>query len=635
MLKLDNPQPDSQWPASKAEQLFPSKRVGHIDGLRAVAILAVIGYHAGWPGFGSGYVGVDIFFIISGYLIINQIVQRLQTGDFSIWDFYARRALRILPPFLLVLIVTLLIARSVLLSPNEWEWFGLSATMSALFVSNFYFLSKQGYFDLDMWEKTLLHTWSLSVEEQFYLLAPILLVLIFYLASRAGKKPTGFLGGAAAIIFFASLVGCVLFTSDTDKNYAFYLSPLRAWEFVLGGSIGFLMTGHANRFSPAVWKATSLIGAAMIFAAVSIDISGGFFPGIAATLPAIAAAMLIASGFAVPRAFVPRFLGSSPMVAIGLVSYGWYLWHWPLLSFARISNFGDPEFWRDQVMVLLSLVLAIATYFAIERPINRLKKHRDIRRPALRIFAGGVVACLVTAVIMGGVAGPAYLAAKNDPTVSGVVPAHDEMPDCDGQPCVTPENAGLGYLFGDSHTFRLREILMRETKRYGIPFLSIIGDREPQGEQLDYVIAINRWNLRFPGPVAEKELAPYLPAISDHGKRRLLVIGPVPEFKYRATECVLRAEEKGIDRDKCSLPRSDVEARRSATVAALKHITATIPNARYVDPIDLFCDSRLCRPYRDGVILYTDTDHLSRSGADYLYRSLKRDFVWAFTGKDY
>lgn len=134
------------------------KRVQHIDGLRAVAILSVVFYHGGLPGFASGFVAVDIFFVISGFLIINQIVARVRAGNFSVWEFYARRCLRILPLLLTVLVASLGLSVAILVSPYEWEWFGLSGGLAAIFLSNHFFLSKQDYFDIDMFEKSLLHT---------------------------------------------------------------------------------------------------------------------------------------------------------------------------------------------------------------------------------------------------------------------------------------------------------------------------------------------------------------------------------------------------------------------------------------------------------------------------------------------
>jgi peptidoglycan/LPS O-acetylase OafA/YrhL len=147
-------------------------RVAHIDGLRAIAVVAVVAFHANVPFVTGGFIGVDVFFVISGYLIVNHIVQELAAGKFSFAQFYARRAIRLFPPLFVTIAVTAVAAAFILVSPGEWQWFTLSAVTASLFSSNFYFLSKQGYFDTDAYEKPLLHTWSLSVEEQFYLIVP-------------------------------------------------------------------------------------------------------------------------------------------------------------------------------------------------------------------------------------------------------------------------------------------------------------------------------------------------------------------------------------------------------------------------------------------------------------------------------
>ncbi|MBX3576042.1 MAG: acyltransferase [Rhizobiaceae bacterium] len=220
-------------------------RIAHIDGLRAVAVIAVVGFHAGLPGFGGGFVGVDVFFVISGYLIINHIVDELRAGRFSPMRFYARRALRLLPPLLLVIAASTVLAAAILVSPGEWEWFTLSAVAAALFASNVYFLLKQGYFDLDIYEKPLLHTWSLAVEEQFYLVVPVLIVGCFFVASRWRRDPIRVLVVVAVVVLVASLAGSIAYTVPTGRNQAFYLMHWRAWEFAAGGLVGLL--GRAER----------------------------------------------------------------------------------------------------------------------------------------------------------------------------------------------------------------------------------------------------------------------------------------------------------------------------------------------------------------------------------------------------
>ncbi len=610
-------------------------RIAHIDGLRAIAILAVIGFHAGWPGFASGFVGVDIFFVISGFLIINQIIERLNAGNFSISEFYARRTMRILPPFLLMLVCSLALAKAILVSPSEWEWYGLSAALASAFLSNFYFLAKQDYFDLGMFEKVLLHTWSLSIEEQFYIVAPLLLVLLLLLSARLKIASGKVLAAASLLIFACSLIGCAIWTTSSGRNYGFYLAPLRAWEFVLGGSIGFLLARRLNILPPIAWTILSIAGVAMtVVSATYLD--GGRYPGLAALLPTVAAALLILSGFALPEGIVARALSTKPMVAIGLISYSWYLWHWPLLTLARIADFGDSSFIRDQIMILISFLLAIATYWLVERPVAQWRRRIEFAPMAPRIVAAGALSCFVTMAMIGVVAGLENRSANANALVAGnyaLLPATN--PACPNAGCPRSEGKDAGFIMGDSHTHRLRVTLEREAKKVGARFLPAVTKPSEIGSQhVDYVVIIRRWAGWLRNPNAERRLRNELTGLSQNGKRRILVIGPVPVFNHSITECILRAEKyKQSWDDKCILPRSQVDASRARGKDILASVVPTIPLARFVDPIDLFCDAELCRPYAKAGILYKDDNHLSQLGADWLFGALREQFLWALTGE--
>ena len=203
----------------------------YIDGLRAVAVLSVALYHAGVPWLPGGFVGVDVFFVISGFLIINQIMSSKASNRFSFSEFWSRRALRILPPYLLVILTCSLVAPFVLVMPSEYQEFSQEAGYSSIMVVNHFFLSQQGYFDVGADTKVLLHLWSLAVEEQFYIFAPLIITALWYLGRRS-------FASACAVLFSISFLGCAYWTGLAgDKNYAFFLMPLRAWEFIAGGAV--------------------------------------------------------------------------------------------------------------------------------------------------------------------------------------------------------------------------------------------------------------------------------------------------------------------------------------------------------------------------------------------------------------
>lgn len=651
---------------------FLTSRIPHVDGLRAVAILAVVGFHAGVPGFQSGFVGVDIFFVISGFLIINQIAQGIAAGTFSVWEFYARRVLRILPMFLLVLLVSLGLSLVILVSPYEWEWFGLSGGFAALFVSNHYFLSKQDYFDIDMFEKSLLHTWSLSVEEQFYLCVPLILLLLFAVARRWKLASGGVLATAAILIFGASLWGCIAFTVADGKNYGFYVALWRAWEFVAGGAIGFFAAHAAAGTVSRVWADTlGVLGCVVIAAAVGLGLDGGFYPGTTVLLPVVGTVLLILAGLAAPDAVTVRALSWRPIVGIGLISYGWYLWHWPLLSLGRIADFGRQDQVRDVILALASLGLAVLTYYLVERRVlDWRRRHGDVKRLSRRIVGFGVGASLAVFALMAAVAAPAHYAGRYGPAVAGNPGSEGQSAfACVGASC--EKNAdSVGILGGDSHADAIRRAVRRGAAKIGATVISPFkwtcpdadGESAPKtkapastcpkiraaiaevaqshSKPLSFFVDFRRWNpkladyeARFgPGSYARK-LAREFAAYGADGARRLLVIGPVPEFDYKAVECVLRAKRYGMDPDFCAVPRSRIEAERKTTMDVLGRLAAALPNVRLADPIDLFCDATTCRPYVGETLLYKDTDHLSRFGARWFMHRMEADFLWAFEGR--
>jgi peptidoglycan/LPS O-acetylase OafA/YrhL len=240
--------------------------VPFIDGLRAVSILAVVGFHVGLPGFSSGFVGVDVFFVISGYLIIGHITAALHNGSFSFADFWARRALRILPPFILVLAASTAIGSAVLVTPAEINDFGASVLYAAAMIANQFFCDQQGYFNTASDLKPLLHTWTLSVEEQFYLLVQLLAFGTAWIEKASKWRGLGLLFAVAIILFLASPLACVEYTSST-RNIAFFLMPFRAWEFIAGGMVPALIP-LARRLPAILADLVAALGGIAILVAI-------------------------------------------------------------------------------------------------------------------------------------------------------------------------------------------------------------------------------------------------------------------------------------------------------------------------------------------------------------------------------
>lgn len=339
-----------------------------IDGLRAIAVLAVIAYHIGVPGFRGGFVGVDIFFVISGYLITGLLQQEiLQHGRVRFAAFFARRIRRLGPALVLVTLCTLL-AGYVVLLPEAANNLGREARAVVTISANHHFLKHAfDYFNSVTDLKPLLHTWSLAVEEQYYLLWPLLMVA----AWRLGHGSLQALRITLAAVLLLSF-GLCLYLSWQDMPRAFYLMPARAWEFAAGGLLALAPMAR--------WRSEGGLG--LLLGGLGVMVTVGsimlfderhmVFPGWAAWLPVAGSLLLIAAGALSPANAVSRLLSARVMTALGLLSYCWYLWHQPLLALGRSYGVGERELMRDALLGGgLSLLLAWLTYCLLEQPIRQ------------------------------------------------------------------------------------------------------------------------------------------------------------------------------------------------------------------------------------------------------------------------
>jgi len=331
-----------------------------VDGLRALAVTPVILFHAGFDAFSGGFVGVDIFFVISGYLITSIIIDELRVGKFSIARFYERRVRRILPALFLVMAASLPFAWLWLL-PSEMLAFSHSLIAVPTFVSNILFWRESGYFEAEAELKPLLHTWSLAAEEQFYLLFP--LVLIF-----AWKYGTRFVLGLLFVLFLGSLA-IAQWGATNSPTAAFFLLPTRGWELVLGAFIAFYLSERNQPpTSLALNQILGLLGAALIAYSIFAFSHATPFPGFYALIPTIGTALILL--FAWPQTYLGKILSSKIFVGIGLVSYSAYLWHQPLFAFARHRSIEPPGAVQFVILALLTLLLALLTWRFVEQPFR-------------------------------------------------------------------------------------------------------------------------------------------------------------------------------------------------------------------------------------------------------------------------
>ena len=358
-----------------------------VDGLRAVAVTLVLLFHAGL-GFSGGFIGVDVFFVISGYLITGLILKEQRAGKFSLRNFWLRRIRRIIPAATVV-VLAVLVAGVFLLPPRDYEELGRSTIAQQVMLSNVYFWRSTGYFAGSAELKPLLHTWSLAVEEQFYLCYPLLLMLLH----RFGRRATFLVLGLLAV----GSLALSQYGVEHHPSAAFFLLPSRAWELLLGGLVWFLPP--PRHVGPRVVAACSLLSLSAIVLTGWFYSSATAFPGLPALVPCVATALLIYSN-SLRLSFPATVLAVRPVVFLGLISYSLYLWHWPVLSFMRY-RFGD------QIPApLIAAALAGATFIAIvswrfvEMPFRRTSHSFSGRFAVARGFVPPFAVVVTLAVVV-------------------------------------------------------------------------------------------------------------------------------------------------------------------------------------------------------------------------------------------
>ncbi|MEM9100641.1 MAG: acyltransferase family protein, partial [Pseudomonadota bacterium] len=433
-----------------------------IDGLRALAILPVIWFHAHLPGLPGGFAGVDVFFVISGFLITSLILSELAAGRFSVLHFYERRARRLLPALVLVVVACLPFAW-LFMTPDQMEAFGRSVLSVALFASNIEFWQMTGYFAPSTAEIPLLHTWSLAVEEQFYLIFPPLLIVIWRVCPA---RLALILAIGCALSFAAALL---LYRVGWGAA-AFYLLPTRGWELLVGALAALWVRKHGlvERYAEGL----AWIGLlALIVTYLGLD-KFKPWPGPYTLMPVLGTcALLIALR---PEGRLTRVLSSPVPVLIGLISYGAYLWHQPLFAFARLARLEAPSPMAMLALSCAALLLAWLSWRFVEQPIRR-----GVRISRQRVFAGSAVA--LTALLSLGAFGVVRhgLPERFSPEVVAILETATPAPHraaCHGIPsaltdpseaCVLGKGPPRWAVLGDSHGVELSYVLAEQLERKG------------------------------------------------------------------------------------------------------------------------------------------------------------------------
>jgi peptidoglycan/LPS O-acetylase OafA/YrhL len=600
-----------------------------IDGLRAVSILLVVAYHAQpWlvPG---GFVGVDIFFVISGFLITRIILGEAKAGSFSSLAFYARRVRRIFPALVVVLATTYLIGWMVLL-PDGFALLGKGTAAGVAFVSNLFQLHQSGYFAPDAAENPLLHLWSLGIEEQFYIFWPLLLVLLF----GSKYRRVGIAAVAAASFGLSLLIFLGL------KEWSFY-SPLpRAWELLAGGLLASrLVEGAQRQSSPLRDNLLSAAGLAAIIGAAAALNKESLFPGAWALLPALGAVLIISA----PNSTVNRVLLSSrAMVAIGLISYPLYLWHWPLLSYLGIIRNGVPNAIEICAVVVVAFVLAWLTFRFVEIPLRRQPK--AVPGLSFALLAVGLAGIATAANSGFAVRFPAEIRA-----IAMLAPQNNdgfrdkcflEAPGARlDATCIEPGDKPLLFLWGDSTAAALFPGLKRAEEtvpfrlaRFAVPGCAPIlaanvscdGNNDivfdfVKSSRPDIVLLHAMWdrthNLDRLAATIEQLKALRIP--------RIVILGPVPLWKrtlplalvnaYRLTHVIADRISAGV-----TGAGSDEQMQSFSQAHGVEYISAW----------RVFCNGNGCLtrvgPTAEEVVT-TDIVHLSNAGSKYLVEKIEED----------
>ena len=622
-----------------------------IDGLRAFAVMSVVVFHAFPALLPGGFVGVDVFFVISGFLISGIMFKALEAGRFGFLDFYARRVNRIFPALILVLLATFGVAWWTLFN-DELEQLGNHLSRAAAFLSNFILWHESGYFDNAAETKPLLHLWSLGIEEQFYIVWPLMVWGLWRLKAWRVHVMT--------VLVMASL-GWNLYQSRHDLTHDFYSPLTRFWELLSGALLAYKMRAapaalakQSSQLGDDAWLRTAHVRAAagallLLVAVVWID-GTHKFPGGCALLPVMGAVLVISGD---GHTWINRAIFSHPWaVWVGTISYPLYLWHWPIFSFARIIEGGTPPAWIRSVALLMSVVLAWITFRYVEKPIRFGWRFRY----KTWVLTWGMVCVGVLGYLTHKTDGYPQRGVMKDQQVfhAGDI-GHDAFhkyhqthfftcadPDVQKDAgnwkgivrCFQSHKEGpvTLLLLGDSHAEHLFLGLAEQLPKvnvgfYGkgaLPFLSksefkVIFDRVLSNPDIQQVVVSAMWASRMnevpEGTTLASELARVVQALQASGKKVYLT-DDMPQFEFDPQRC--KFQRPWTQSTQCDAPITGYQTQRARYMAELKDVLQRYPDVTMIDLSSMMCHDALCSMAYNGQLLYRDNNHLNISGSQYV-----------------
>jgi peptidoglycan/LPS O-acetylase OafA/YrhL len=642
-----------------------------IDGLRAIAVLPVILFHAGIEFFSGGFVGVDVFFVISGFLITSIIINERDEGTFSFSHFYERRARRILPALFFIILCSIPFAWYLLI-PSDMDDFAANVGTAAIFISNFYLLSQTGYFAADADLQPFVHTWSLSIEEQFYVFFPILLILSL-------KKSWRFATGIMAIVFVGSLLTAEWgWRFEPEENY--YHSLTRFWELLVGSFTAFYLA--RKKIEVELWQKNILSSVglfAILYSIFTFDKTTPF-PSVYALIPTLGTSLVIL--FANEGTWIRKLLSFKYFVGIGLISYSLYLWHQPVFAFWRHYTINEPTINQMVLLSLLCFPLAYLTYRFIERPFRG--KSNLFTRRQIAFFSGITILGIFTFGLTGhktegfisrlpeNLKVFAY-AAHDKPDRECRYGTRDELPTHPVAACLNDENPQV-MMLGDSHAHAfhhtlLEALLEKEIGLYSLSYsgcIPLVGflrvdekDEHPchsfvesainyaKKSGIKTIVLAARFPLYLEGnrfdnleggieggrPVFIDEIGSKNSKLEDETRKKrvlglfrkrimelsqnfnVVLVQPVPEAGWDVPKTGMKLARKSKGNVTLSTLRSAYDKRTHSVRKVFDDLSLTNENIYVSNIQDIMCDSSRCYNILDNEIFYYDDDHLNTKGA--------------------
>lgn len=652
-----------------------------IDGLRAIAVLLVIIFHMNAEWIPGGFIGVDVFFVISGFIITSAIYPQMRAREFSFNQFYVKRIKRILPLFYLVALTSLALSYW-LYTPNDFVSFADSLRYASSFIANIYFEKNSGYFAPASETLPLLHTWSLSIEEQFYFVWPI--VLILAVKFLYGRGFTLLLGA-----LLLSLIGYSEYLTTSNPEGGYYFIQSRAFELLVGAllAIGMFHKRLANiSFQRQIYQIAGLIGLLSLLSLAWVLDESVSFPGFNALLVTLATALLIFSGESKPT-LVSSLLSQRPFVLVGRLSYSLYLWHWPVLAFYRYY-YSDFYALDALYCAVITLTLSVVSWQVVENPL----RHLNVKRRWVYLFYLVLPIAASVTVAKNIAFNDGYperfsaealrlysISSNTFEEIKVSLPATERFEII--EPYIFGETAKElnAIIWGDSHAGHFRGIVDELGKEYGFsamygggagcpPVLGVnlikYGVPEKPCTQRNNIIFSEiiesdaevvflaaRWAMysETTRAVGEKGSRVYLGDASDYSEsvansrralqhglersieqllaenKKVVLFNQVPVYSYKPSNCWVKKARYGwLSETSCSISVEEVSNRFSFTTRMFDTLLTKYPSVTFIDVISLLCDSKECVSKLGATPLYSDNNHLNDLGSRKLLLKMKQ-----------